>query len=162
MTSSNQASNEVIKNLRLSLSQKRCIFSGFYGYSQQTIINLNVDSPWTLQYHYQIVRKLSIKSNWLTLSLPEVKVINVKLVFSNESTHNCWCFVCNLILFIMPRITWQNDYKNLPVVPWSFFCELLLYVTYDTLNWSLESTDLKNNHFEANWWSDRKLELICQ
>ena len=68
---------------------KTVYFSGFYGYSQQTFINLNVDSPWTLQYHYQIVRKLSIKSNWLTLSLPEVKVINVKLVFSNESTHNC-------------------------------------------------------------------------
>ena len=68
---------------------KTVIFSGFYGYSQQTIINLNVDFPSTLQYHYQLVRKLSIKSNWLTVSLPEVKVIIVKLAFSDESTHNC-------------------------------------------------------------------------
>ena len=158
VTSSNQASNEVIKNLRLSLSQKRCIFSGFYGYSQQTIINLNVDSPWTLQYHYQIVRKLSIKPNWLTESLPEVKVISVKLAFSNESTHNFWCFVCNLILLIISVITWQNDNKNLPIVSWNFFCELLLYVTCDTSNWSPEGSDLKNSHVKTNRSSDRKLK----
>ena len=88
VTSSNQASNEVIKNLRPSLTRKRGLFSGFYGDTQQTIMNLNVDSAWTLQYHYQIDRKLSIKPNWLTESLPEVKVISMKLAYSNESTHN--------------------------------------------------------------------------
>ena len=44
VTSSNQASNEVIKNLRPSLTRKQGLFSGFYGDTQQTIMNLNVDS----------------------------------------------------------------------------------------------------------------------
>ena len=158
VTSSNQASNEVIKNLRPSLTRKRGLFSGFYGDTQQTIMNLNVDSAWTLQYHYQIVRKLSIKPNWLTESLPEVKVISMKLAYSNESTHNYWCFVCNLILFIISVITWQNDNKNLPLVSWNFFCELLVYFTCDTSNWSPGGTDLKNSHVKTNRSSDWKLE----
>ena len=158
VTSSNQASNEVIKNLRPSLTRKRWFFSSFYGDSQQTIMNLNVGFAWKLQYHYQIVRKLSIKPNWLSESLPEVKVISVKLAFSNESTHNFWCFVCNLILLIISVITWQNDNKNLPIVSWNFFCELLLYVTCDTSNWSPEGSDLKNSHVKTNRSSDRKLK----
>ena len=33
---------------------------------------------------------------------------------------------------------------------------------HDSCTLSLESTDLRNNHCETNWWSDWKLELICQ
>ena len=56
---------------------------------------------------------------------------------------------------------WSRDTvktKTLPIVSLSFFCELSVYVACDTSNWSLETTDLRNNHFETNWSSDRKLE----
>ena len=158
VTSSNQASNEVIKKLRLSLTRKRFVFSTFHGDNHQTIINSNVSSAWMLQYHYQRVRKLSISPNWLTESLPEVKIRKVKLSLSDETIYKGWCFFCNLILFIISRVTWLNDNKNLPIVSWRLFCELLVFVTCDTSNWSLEATDLRNNHFETNWLPDRKLD----
>ena len=97
----------------------------------------------------------------MTESLPEVKVINVKLTFSDESRHNFWCFVCNIILFIISGVTWLNDNKNLPIVSWNFFCESLVYVTCNTSNWSPEGTDFSNSFFETNWSSDRKLEKIA-
>ena len=158
VTSSNQASNEVIKKLRLSLTRKRFVFSTFHGDNHQTIINSNVSFAWMLQYHYQIVRKLSISPNWSTGSLPEVKVRKVKLTFSDESTYKCWCFLSYLILFIISGVTWLNDNKNLPIVSWNSFCELLVYVTCNTSNWSSEGTDFSYSHFETNWSSDRKLE----
>ena len=96
------------KKLRLSLTRKRFIFSAFYGDNHQTIIDSNVSYAWILQYHYQRVRKSSISPNWLTESLPEVKVRKVKLSFSDESTYKCWCFICNLILFIISGITWLS------------------------------------------------------
>ena len=108
VTSSNQPSNEAIKNLRPSLTRRRYFFSVFYGISHQTIMNLNVDFAWKLQDHYQIVRKLSISPNWSTGSLPEVKVRKVKLTFSDESTYKCWCFLSYLILFIISGITWLS------------------------------------------------------
>ena len=151
VTSSNQAPNEVIKKLRLSLTRKRLHFSAFYYNSHQTINNLNVSYAWILQYYYQRVRKLSISTNCLTDSLPEVKVKKVKLSFSDETICNCWCFLCNFILFIISGTMWQNNNKNLLIVSWSLFCELLVHVTCDTSNWSLETPDLRNNHFETNW-----------
>ena len=147
VTSSNHASNEVVKKLRPSLFRKWFLFSTFHGDNHQTIINSNVSSAWMLQYHYQRVRKLSISQNWSTGSLPEVKVRKVKLTFSDESTYKCWCFFRNFMLFIILGVTWLNDNKNLPIVSWNFFCELLVYVTCDTSNWSPEGTDPKNIHF---------------
>ena len=88
VTSSNQASNEVTKKLRPSLTRKRFSFSAFSGDNHQTIINSNVSSAPVLQYHYQRVRKTSISPNWLTGSLPEAKVRKAKFSFSDESTHN--------------------------------------------------------------------------
>ena len=111
----------------------------------------------TIYKYSSEVRKLTmIRNSSVKVSL-EVNAGKLPIFFSVDSLHSteCWLFI--FVLFVMPGITWQNDYKNLPIVPWSFFCELLLYVTYNTLNWSLESTDLKNNHFELSWWSDRKL-----
>ena len=162
VTSSILATKESVKNLSWKFSRKRLFFLLFRVKIRQTDARLNVGYASIIYKYSSEVRKLTIIRNSSVKVSPEVNAGKLPIFFSADSLHNTGCWLSIFVLFIMPGITWQNDYKNLPVVPWSFFCELLLYVTYDTLNWSLESTDLKNNHFEANWWSDRKLELICQ
>ena len=142
--------------------RKRLFFLLFWVKIRQTDARLNVGYASIIYKYSSEVRKLTMIRNSSVKVSPEVNEGKLPIFFSEDSSHHTGCWLSIFVLFIMTGITWQNDYKNLPVVSWSFFCELLLYVTYDTLNESLESSDLKNNHFEANWWSDRRSELICQ
>ena len=68
----------------------------------------------------------------------------ISILSSFELLHYCECFHHIFVLLIISGITWQNNNKNLPIVSWNFFSELLVYVTCDTSNWSPEGTDLKN------------------
>ena len=139
-------------------TRKRFILFGFEGENKQTNSYPNVTQVPIHSNIYMNVRKLSISPNWSTGSLPEVKVRKVKLTFSDESTYKCWCFLSYLILFIISGVTWLNDNKNLPIVSWNSFYELLVHVTCNTSNWSSEGTDFSYSHFETNWSSDRKWE----
>ena len=69
---------------------------------------------------------------------PEVNEGKLPIFFSEDSLHHTGCWLFIFVLFIISVITWQNDTKNLPIVSWNFFCELLVYVTCDTSNWSPE------------------------
>ena len=103
-------------------------------------------------------QEMTKRSNFLTDHRPEVKKRKWQTLFSMECLHNYECCHFIFILFIISVITWQNNNENLPIVSRNFFCEFLVYVKCDTSNWSPEGTDIKNNHFETNWSSGRKLE----
>ena len=117
---------------------------------------------------FEICKKLSDgqemtrRSNCFTDHTPKVRKRKWATLFSMEFKHHWECCYFIFILFIIFVITWQNENENLVIVSWNFFCELLVYVTCDTSNWSSEGTDIKNSHFETNWPSGRKLEYICQ
>ena len=116
------------------------------------------------RYWFEIIKNISggqemtRAQNCFTNHTPEVKERKSQILFSIDSLHNWQCRYFIFILFIISVIKRQIDQENLPIVSWNFFCELLVYVTCDTSNWSPEGTDLKNNHIETNWSSDRKLE----
>ena len=158
VTSSILATKKFVKNLTWKFSRKWLFFLLFWLKIRQIHAQLHVGYTSTIYKYSSEVRKMTMIRNSSVKVSPEVNAGKFPIFFSVDSLPNTRCWLSIFSLFIMPGITWQNDYKNLPIVPWSFFCELLLYVTYNTLNWSLESTDLKNNHFEPSWWSDRKLE----